>query len=248
MKGLKLFFVVLLFQILISCKEDEVTSHIKDNLVGEYLFSGNAQDTSPGNSNHGTVFGATPTMDRHDNSNGAYSFDGIDDYISIPDNSATDFNSETDFSISLWVKPNSTQSDVFHDILRKWVGDNQPYPFSISLCSSTHTTNPNEFFIANFDGSTCAHTSSAFSGVIAYSTFQHLVVIKNGNTLIQYLNNVKVSEVTSNVTCETSNDSHITVGCRGQLVRFFAGKIDDIRFYNTAISASVVSELFNEGN
>jgi len=235
-----------------SKKEIVITvknNNIGDDLVGEYLFNGNAEDTNPGNSNHdGTVFGATLTTDRKNTENSAYSFDGINDYISIPDNEATDFNSSSDFSISLWIKPNTVQSDEFHDILRKWVGDNQPYPFSISLCSSIHPTNPNQFFIASYDGLSCGHTSSSFSSAITYTNFQHLVVIKSGNQIHQYLNGAKVSQITSTLSCETSNNSHITIGCRGQLVRFFAGKIDDIRFYKTAISESVISELYNEGN
>lgn len=222
-------------------------NNIGNNLVGEYLFNGNALDTSPNYKNNGSVFGALATPDREGNSNGAFYFDGVNDYVSIPDNHETDFNSTNDFSISLWIKPNSSQSDVFHDILRKWVGDSQPYPFSISLCSSSHPTYPNQLLIANFDGSLCGNFTNAPSGqTITYSRFEHFVFVKSGNKLIQYLNGIKVSEVISNISCQTSNSTHITVGCRGQLVRFFAGKIDDIRFYNTALTQSLVTELYEE--
>jgi hypothetical protein len=58
-----------------------VPSYVPTNgLVGWWGFNGNAQDGS-GNGNHGTVNGATLTTDRFGNQNGAYSFDGVDDYI-----------------------------------------------------------------------------------------------------------------------------------------------------------------------
>jgi hypothetical protein len=52
-----------------------------DGLVAYYSFDGNANDQS-GNGHDGSVNGATLTTDRFGTPNSAYSFDGIDDYIS----------------------------------------------------------------------------------------------------------------------------------------------------------------------
>ena len=54
----------------------------RDKLVAEYLFNGNADDTS-GNGFHGIVKGATPGPDRFGRSNSAYTLDGKDDYIIV---------------------------------------------------------------------------------------------------------------------------------------------------------------------
>lgn len=222
--------------------------NIGNNLVGEYLFNGNAEDSSPENLNHGTVFGASPSTDRRNTSNNAYSFDGVNDYIRIPDYAATDFNSSGDFSISLWIAPTAIQTDLsstINHILQKWTGTiDQPYPYSISLLNSTHENNPNEFYIATYD--VCTNGTNGYSGVINYNGFYHFVMVKSGNKLLQYLNGIKVSEVTSAITCQTSNNTNITIGCHGQLFRFFKGKIDDIRFYNVAISQNLVTELYEE--
>jgi hypothetical protein len=67
-----------------------------DSLVGYWSFSGNANDKS-GNNNHGTVNGATLTEDRFGIPNSAYIFDGIDDYITLPQD--FDYSERT---ISLW--------------------------------------------------------------------------------------------------------------------------------------------------
>ena len=56
---------------------------LQQGLVAWYPFDGNASDMS-GNGNHGTVNGATLWADRHGFAGKAYSFDGVDDNITIP--------------------------------------------------------------------------------------------------------------------------------------------------------------------
>ena len=97
----------------------QVPTYVPANgLVGWWPFNGNANDES-GNNNNGTVNGATLTSDRFGNSNMAYNFDGINDYIS------TFRSGYTTFSISLWCKlPSPTMSvnpivdgfDSYYDI------------------------------------------------------------------------------------------------------------------------------------
>jgi hypothetical protein len=58
-----------------------VPSYVPTNgLVGWWPFTGNANDES-GNGNNATVNGAVLTSDRFGNSNAAYSYDGINDYL-----------------------------------------------------------------------------------------------------------------------------------------------------------------------
>ncbi len=65
-------------------------------LVAYYPFNGNANDES-GNGNNGTVNGATLAEDRCGNPLSAYSFDGVDDFISI-----SSFTLSLDYSVNLW--------------------------------------------------------------------------------------------------------------------------------------------------
>jgi hypothetical protein len=59
----------------------QVPTYVPTNgLVGWWPFNGNANDES-GNGNNGTVSGATLTSDRFGNSNKAYSFNGLNDFI-----------------------------------------------------------------------------------------------------------------------------------------------------------------------
>jgi hypothetical protein len=59
-----------------------LSADLTSGLVAQYLFDGNANDSS-GNGHNSTVNGATLAADRFGNPNSAYNFDGADDYIRI---------------------------------------------------------------------------------------------------------------------------------------------------------------------
>jgi hypothetical protein len=220
---------------------------ITSGLVANYPFNGNANDVS-GNNLNGTVNGATLSTDRFGNSSAAYSFDG-NDYIIVNDNDLLDFQSDTDFAISLWalVSPTQNPNGTINDILRKWSGDAQGYPFSISFVNQNAAAfAQNKFLVVRYDGSNCGNAPSGYSPAINRSEFYHIVMSKEGSTIRQYVNNILVSETTDNTSCTTSNNSPMTIGSRGQLVTFFTGKIDDIKIYNKALSEEQVSMLYFE--
>jgi hypothetical protein len=83
---------------------NEITFNTKaavpsDGLVGWWPFNGNANDES-GNGNDGVVNGATLNYDRYGNLNGAYSFNGVDNYILL-----NPYSSST-LTIAIWFNPN----------------------------------------------------------------------------------------------------------------------------------------------
>jgi hypothetical protein len=89
------------------------------NLVGEYKFSGNADD-SGGNNYDGQTYGSPSlAQDRFGNSNSAYNLDGTDDYIHFDDNMLSQWNTNANgwivesFSISFWAKSSvSTEEPI----------------------------------------------------------------------------------------------------------------------------------------
>src|SRR6478735_3642443 len=94
----KLLLLCSLFLYLISSAQIPTSG-----LLGYYPFSGNANDAS-GNTQHGTVTGASLTVDRFNNSNSAYSFNGTSDFITLP---AATFTTLNIYSYSCWVKQTS---------------------------------------------------------------------------------------------------------------------------------------------
>lgn len=132
------------------------------------------------------------------------------------------------------------------DIIRKWDGQNSNgYPYSISFLNH-NAPDPYKFLTVRYDGQVCQQVPTQYSTAIDSDVWHHIVMIKQGSVLYQYLDNVLVSEIPDNTSCSTSNNVPISIGCRGQLVRFFNGKIDDIRFYNRALSESEINSLFGE--
>ena len=220
---------------------------LEDELVAYYPFSGDATDHS-GNGLNGTVHGATSTTDRHGVEASAYFFDG-DDYIAVADNSLLDFDNDDDFTISLWAAMESDQpSDGgINDIIRKWSGDTQGYPFGISFDNENAAVGYQKKFVAvRYDGSVCVHGPSVYSAVLNYTEFYYVTLVKSGSTISLYVNNELQSTVDDTTECGTTNTSQMTIGCRGQLARFFKGKIDDIRIYSRALGDEERTALYHE--
>ncbi len=74
----------------------------QEGLIAHYPFLGNANDMS-GNGNNGIVYGPTLNTDRFNQPDGAYQFDGVDDYIVIPDSDIlTPRNNQ--LTVAIWAK------------------------------------------------------------------------------------------------------------------------------------------------
>ncbi len=85
MKKLRSLFILTIFS---TCIFAQVPAYVPTNgLVGWWPFTGNANDIS-GNGNNGTVNGATLISDRFSNANSAYSFDGVSNFIQLPNDSS----------------------------------------------------------------------------------------------------------------------------------------------------------------
>lgn len=232
-------FFVLIGMLTISCSKKLAP---QDGLVGEYLFKSNALDNSKVK-NHGEVHGATLVKDHKGKKKSAYHFNGTDQYIAIPHSDHTNFEHNQDFTISLWVSVED-QPDLaagLNDIMRKWRGDTQGYPFAIVYYNNTAPDEIRQSFsFVRYDGSICRHSPQLYTPAPLGNSFVHLVCLKKGSTLRVYINTKLVAEAMDTTepssTCGSKNNSELTIGTRGNKVRHFAGTIDDVRFYNRALS------------
>jgi hypothetical protein len=76
-------------------------------LTGWFPFTGNAIDLS-GSGNNGTALSPVLASDRFSNTNSAYSFDGVDDYIDLGSSPSLYFSSG--LSVSAWINANTLGS------------------------------------------------------------------------------------------------------------------------------------------
>ena len=223
-----------------------ILESINNGLTAFFPFKGNANDSTRNLYLGGTVYGATLTTGRK-GFDACYYFDGVDDYIKVPNQ--TQLNTSGDFAISVWTAVSSTQigTEGINDIIRKWNGDTEGYPYSISyLNTNADDANEDKFIYARYDGSACTNTPTSYSPLVTNDEFSHIVLVKQGTTLKHYLNGTLIQEFTDNTSCGTSNTADLTIGCRGNLVRYFKGKIDDIRIYSRSVSEAEVASLYIE--
>jgi hypothetical protein len=97
-----------------SGSSSQLPINLQQGLVAYYPFNGNANDES-GNGIDGIANGATLIADRFGNSNSAYSFDGVDDYISFPNSNTIGITSFSGITISLWFQVNLVENiRIFH--------------------------------------------------------------------------------------------------------------------------------------
>ena len=225
----------------------QVPSYVPTNgLVGYWPFNGNANDES-GNGNNGVVSGATLTTDRFGNSNKAYSFNGINNFISTQDsNSLSVLN---DITISAWVFDFS-DSQNYQTILNKRINGNWSYGLSLSFYYGPggSPTEINKVFSGrrnNFG----AQTEYRFSNdQISFGQWLHLVVRIQNNTISFYKNgaDMGVNIFGNQFSIPMINQAiGITIGSNGDNGEWFNGKLDDIGIWNRALTQEEIVGLFN---
>ena len=221
-----LLSVVAAFGFTTACMA-QVPNYVPSNgLVGWWPFNGNANDES-GNGNNGTVNGATLTADRFGISNMAYSFDGINDYIS------TIRSGYTTFSISLWCKlpspampinPLVDGFDSYYDIY-----------FTQSKLYYATFTGFNQY--TNID---CIVTPSI-------GQWQHLVFVYSNNSISVYSNSSLTGTYNVQPLSGTTGNHNFGASLTGS-DQYLNGCLDDIGIWNRALTAIEVNNLFNEEN
>ena len=202
-------------------------------------FNGNANDLS-GNSNNGTVNGATLTTDRFGTANSAYQFNGASDYISL-----TNFASivpTNELTISIWAKCDLTTSNCLFMLSPDNASDR-------CLGAAQYSNSGSTMMIWDY-GSIYSSGRTTFLGIpIDVTNWHHYVYIvsQTGNIKQMYLDGVINSNSTYVTACVNKNlPFYIGAGVDGATggnLRFH-GKIDDICIYNRALNSNEVSALY----
>jgi hypothetical protein len=85
---------------------------LKEGLILDFPFDGSGEDNGRFG-NHATVEGTTAAMDRFGRGSGAIYFDGIDDVLSLEDDTSYRIQYPMSFSTWIWMEDSSMQSRVF---------------------------------------------------------------------------------------------------------------------------------------
>jgi hypothetical protein len=203
-------------------------ANLQQGLVGYWPFCGNANDES-GNGNNGVVNGATLSTDRFGLANGAYSFNGVTDYISVPHNNLLDITSNS-LTISAWVKGYGTQ------IVSKATDDSPTNrKFGMYIMGSG----------LGFELQTNEGPTDFFYGYVNPEVWSHLLVKYDGQNMFWYINDELVQSMPKSGSIVPTN-TNMSIGCFSDLVRsFMSGQIDDVCIWNRALSDLEMTTLYN---
>ena len=205
-------------------------------LVAAYNFdagSGSTLVDISGNNRNGAISGATwVTTGKFGK---ALSFDGVNDWVTIADTSALDLT--TDMTLEAWVYPTATPTTWSTVLLKE-----QPGALVYALYAGSPANRPS----VQFNVGTSSSGERILSGPAALplNTWSHLAGTYDGITLRLYINGVlKSSQVATGIIRTSSNP--LRIGGNGVWGEFFKGRIDDVRIYNRALTASAIQTDMN---
>lgn len=235
-----LFALVLIAILPIFAKAQSIPANIPSNgLIGWWPFNGNANDES-GNGNDGTVNGASLTSNRFNEPNGAYEFDGNNDFISIPHSES--LNNSSEITVNCWILLEDSDSLRLNNIIGKDndTFGNRSWFFGVTkniIVTATFNPNQNDFQL----------TSNEFNFLQNWK----MVTFTIGNDSIKiYVDGIMVlgnfydsplSQITEPIKIGVMDETN---GANW----FFDGKIDDIGIWNRALTANEIQSLIENTN
>ncbi len=195
-----------------------------------------ATDTS-GSSNNGTLTSTTPILGKVGQ---ALSFDGSASSVSVPD--ATSLKPTSAISYGGWVYVPSTPGGL-KTIIEKGTATTAGYGLYV-------TSDPKVCFVIKTAGGTETNAGPA----LTTGSWHHIMVTYDSSTPLLYIDGASQSlasgtgcTASTNTGSITQDTSTLTFGSRQGTSQFFAGKEDEIRIYNRALSAGEVTSLYNMG-
>ncbi len=202
-------------------------------LKAHWTFSGGTADAS-GNGHDGTFVGTiTPATDRAGNAGCAFAFPGDSSHIDVPFDGDFDIAPTGAFTMSLWYQGGSPEMGDLEWIFRK---RNTPgFYHSWNYALALYDVNRGLYFGGD--------DQSLWSNVIPNipdPTWHNLVGVYSNGIHQLWLDNVLQATDSNQTLFITQSIEGISIG------ETFSGLVDDIRFYDRALSASEVGLLFAE--
>jgi len=204
--------------------------------------------------NNGTIYGATRTTGQV---GGALSFDGMHDYVKVPDHASLDFGPGQDFSLEAWIKATQNQAEWQGTILAKLNAPGQPaskrsYGYSLMVRGLMDSVNEGKIGVWLGDGDGSDGPLQLYS-VNTYDddTWHHVVATIDRDSLaVLYIdgsevNNADVSYLSS---LDESNSEYLEIGREGVYDQYwFEGLIDEVAIYDRALTPEEIQQHYQDG-
>jgi hypothetical protein len=233
--------VMMLFILLTPTKARSNWRFPESGLVAYYPFSGNASDASPNHNDPTSISNPVLKPDRLGSPGAAYEFNGISDYIMVPDVSSLRVSSIT---LAVWVKIHSVKSTHQTIVAKYWGSTGQSEQRSFAFELAPYDARPK--FTGVFGGQ-----NFAFAGNVGVpvNTWWHLAVTYDGAMMKIYVNGVLDDSVSHSGGLDLGSNE-LTIGSTnttGYDNTFFDGLIDEVFMYDRALSDSEMMSLYLDG-
>lgn len=224
-----------------------IFSQINDSLVAHYFLDGNGDDAI-GN-NHGTVMGAIAVDDRNGAIDGAYQFDGIDDWINIGNTS--ELNITGDITVSAWVKTPTSWPTSYHDThiyARYTYSLSNPTGVALYL-DDPHLQSRSFSFILKSGVNSWGNDYAVSLTTLQLNTWYFVVGVREGNLVKVYVDGVlENTDVGSNDLISYGANPIASIGEKNaSATGWYDGIIDDVKIYKRALLLTEIQELETVG-
>jgi Concanavalin A-like lectin/glucanases superfamily len=245
----------------VDCPVGDAAGIPTNGLVASYLFDGNTHDAVGGH--HGTPHNVTLTSNRFGRGSSAYSFNGTNAYIQIPDHNAFSLPTTKRLSISVWMRPGTLNFPEYEGTERyvHWLGKGVPgqHEWAFRMYNKdSPKPNRTSFYLFNLGGD--RGTGSYVQELVMSGTWYHYVAVANmrTDTITWYKNgrqkdrdcfryNTSTCNPDDGVTVEDpvnpqSGTAPVRIGT-SDFDSFFKGAIDNLHIYSRALSVAEVGRL-----
>lgn len=217
------------------------TVNLKKHLVAYYPLDGNARDAS-GYGKHGVVKGAELTADRFGRKNHAYSFDGKNAHIRVEGGDRLFFKGSV--TVSCWVYPRAVVP------YQSWVAMSYMKAKRSQWRTGFGTGKKSEWgfteTVADGNGKIWADYLVTNSE-IPLNAWTHVTTVANQETgeITMYKNGQKAGRIDQLKPC-IEGKTFLFIGFQADNPVSFAGSIDEVRIYDTALDDDEVYTIYKK--
>ena len=229
----------------VSSNNTTLNVDIENGLVGYWSFdnTSNPGYDDSGTGNNGTVNGATWII--NGKLNGALDFDGVNDYVEVPDDDSLDLTDS--FTVVAWFKAyGEPNASCGHLVTRRTPG----YQYSLSIYDHNDTgdyclyslteTNDGMNTITLFSEPEYIEFNKWYFGVYSYDGINYRLFFGDENDVNEVDN-----ELNSSI-APPSLDFPLFFGQNAYATGNFDGIIDEIRIYNRTLNETEIQYLYDK--
>lgn len=244
-----------------------------DNLIGYYKFDHSDGSRVLDSSSSSNVYASVTSIGILKNFdlencwqqgliNNCLSFNGVDNYVFVHDDADNNINtllSTSSATFSLWVKiPSSVNTDSIYDIISNYDDATSISDLSgLFVISLEDTSSDGELKLKTQVRSSSTTGTVTGTTNIATNTWTLLTIIierdsgGTSNIITQYINGTQDgSDTFAGLINEGTglDEQTVYIGSRNTSENFFRGRMDELRIYNTKLTTTQITQIYNYGN